>query len=307
MHGVALPLCERTGAKKHGKRNRARDLASGLIERSKTASAPSAFGRQTQPLSPSTFLSLSPTNPNPTQTPSGFPPALVDLKERIERAHPCLPRESPGSKWPKTTLAALKDGQRLTPQQLEVLSELCRQESAAFHYEGDRASLAVTHASVVVFACRSLERVVAARDVALDCSMPEDDSPPDAAAEAAAAKVMAEPDAPGYWVQAAADGNRESHYRGDHVGVTLVFRHRRRDLGLASEAAAKAAKRLAEEGNDKKKNPEKHPEPHEGEIGLARLGAICDDFQGRVEAALPGMYAWFEPGSRHVTLRGICG
>lgn len=245
---------------------------------------------------------------------SGFPPALLELKERIELAHPSLPKESPGSKWPKTTLAALRDGQRLTPQQLEILNDLCSQESAAFHFEGDRASLAVTHASVVVFACRSLERVIAARDVALDSTRPEDDSPPDAAAAAAAAKVMAEPEAPNYWVQAAADGNRESHYRKDHVGVTLVFRHRRRDLGLASEAAARAAERQAEEEEEEKtkKRTKKRSESEKGqvrpgEIGLARLGAICDDFRSRVEAALPGMYAWFEPASRHVTLRGICG
>lgn len=214
-----------------------------------------------------------------------------------------MPKESPGSKWPKTTLAALRDGKRLTPQQLEILNDLCSQESAAFRYEGDRASLAVSHASVVVFACRSLERVVAARDVPLDSTSPEDDSPPDEAAAAAAAKVLAEPQAADYWIQAAADGNRESHYRKDHVGVTLVFRHRRRDLGLASEAAIKATKAAAA----KKKGSSEKPEAHEGEIGLARLGAICSDFQQRVEAALPGMYAWFEPGSRHVTLRGICG
>ena len=188
-----------------------------------------------------------------------------------------------------------------------MLNDLCRQESAAFHYEGDRASLAVSHASVVVFACRSLERVVAARDVDLDRTRPEDDSPPAAEAAAAAAKVIAEPQAPGYWVQAAADGNRESHYRKDHVGVTLVFRHRRRDLHLASEAATKAAAKAAAGAKKKSGEGGGKPEAHEGEIGLARLGAICDDFRARVEAALPGMYAWFEPGSRHVTLRGICG
>ena len=86
--------------------------------------------------------------------------------------------------------------------------------------------------------------------------------------------------------------------------MTLVFRHRRRDLGLASEAATKAT---AKAKAAKRSGKSETPEAHEGEIGLARLGAICDDFQARVEAALPGMYAWFEPRSRHVTLRGICG
>lgn len=197
-----------------------------------------------------------------------------------------------------------------------MLNDLCDKESAAFRFEGDRASLAVSHASVVVFACRSLERVVAARDVELDRSRPEDDAPPAAEAAAAAARVLAEPRAPGYWFRAASDGNRESHYRGDHVGVTLVFRHRRRDLGLAAGAAARAKAEMAKAAAAKKEEEEKKsggggreekPEPHEGEIGLARLGSICDDFRERVEAALPGMYAWFEPGSRHVTLRGICG
>lgn len=42
-------------------------------------------------------------------------------------------------------------------------------------------------------------------------------------------------------------------------------------------------------------------------IGLARLQAIIDDFKAKVDAALPGMYAWFDPASRHVTLRGMIG
>jgi hypothetical protein len=36
------------------------------------------------------------------------------------------------------------------------------------------------------------------------------------------AAVLAEPDSPGYWFAASRDGNREAHYRGPHLGATLV-------------------------------------------------------------------------------------
>lgn len=39
-----------------------------------------------------------------------------------------LPKENPGSMWPKTTFGCLRDGRRLTPEQLATLLELCRCE-----------------------------------------------------------------------------------------------------------------------------------------------------------------------------------
>ena len=56
----------------------------------------------------------------------GFPEALLLLKSSLESTHPALPKENSGSKWPKTTLGALRDKQRLTPDQLEALNRLCR-------------------------------------------------------------------------------------------------------------------------------------------------------------------------------------
>lgn len=58
----------------------------------------------------------------------GFPPALAQYKSSLNSLCPELPKENPGSKWPKTSLGALKDHQRLTPEQLSVLMALCRQE-----------------------------------------------------------------------------------------------------------------------------------------------------------------------------------
>jgi hypothetical protein len=38
----------------------------------------------------------------------------------------CCCCQSPGSRWPKTSLAALREGRRLTPAQLQRLNEICR-------------------------------------------------------------------------------------------------------------------------------------------------------------------------------------
>ena len=60
---------------------------------------------------------------------------LVELKSSISDFYSSsLPPESAGSKWPKTSLGALKDGKRLTPDQLARLNELGvypRQDSVA--------------------------------------------------------------------------------------------------------------------------------------------------------------------------------
>lgn len=56
----------------------------------------------------------------------GFPPALVCLKQQIGDYYSSLPKENPGSKWPKTSLGALKEGRRLTPEQLKTLNATCR-------------------------------------------------------------------------------------------------------------------------------------------------------------------------------------
>ncbi len=57
---------------------------------------------------------------------SGFPRALLDLKDALADTCKGLPPENPGSKWPKTTLGALRDGTRLTPEQLQQLNAICK-------------------------------------------------------------------------------------------------------------------------------------------------------------------------------------
>jgi hypothetical protein len=56
----------------------------------------------------------------------GFTPALVDLKARVAQTCPALPPESPGSLWPKASLACLEDGATLTREQYNQLNALCK-------------------------------------------------------------------------------------------------------------------------------------------------------------------------------------
>ena len=55
----------------------------------------------------------------------GFPPAIMELKRGIDVVCPALKAENPGSRWPKTSLAALHDRARLTPEQLQMLNTIC--------------------------------------------------------------------------------------------------------------------------------------------------------------------------------------
>jgi hypothetical protein len=224
----------------------------------------------------------------------GFPPALAELKARrarecraVARAHTfvltrltsfppgkqqralaahhgaTLPAENPGSRWPKSTLGALRDGARLTPAQLATLHAVCTKHSARL---AAAQPIAVGTLSLTLFACRSLERTLAAAPLPL--ALPPDASRADADARAAASATLSEFDAAkldAYWFHASRDGSRESHYRGAASGATLVAPL----PACALEACGVAA------------------------------------FRAAVNDALPGLWAWFDDASLHVTVRGL--
>lgn len=83
----------------------------------------------------------------------GFPPAITQLKGVLDRMHPTLPKENPGSKWPKTSLGALKDGKRLTPEQLELMLRICKEEGEVLT-SGGLQPLEITRAALCVYECR---------------------------------------------------------------------------------------------------------------------------------------------------------
>lgn len=62
---------------------------------------------------------------------TGFPHGLAQLKARIRERCTPLVAESPGSRWPKTSIAAVRPGKRLTPQQLGLLLDVCSSTSHA--------------------------------------------------------------------------------------------------------------------------------------------------------------------------------
>lgn len=61
---------------------------------------------------------------------------MCEKQEQLADYYDGLPKESPGSRWPKTSLACVQEGKRLTPQQLARLNELCRQHSGVFQAPG---------------------------------------------------------------------------------------------------------------------------------------------------------------------------
>ena len=202
----------------------------------------------------------------------GFPPVLAGLKRRIAETFPALPPEKPGSKWPKTTLGCLKEGARLTPDQLRKLTQLCDSFFISLPpAERELSPLATTpncepvdSLSVVLFQCRSLERVLSEHEVRLGGQTRNRDRPAkdettivDAVIEESWVENLER-----YWPLVARDGGREGHYRDVNFGATLVAR-------------------------------------------LKRLPAAVAQFRLAVDEALPGMYVWFDDSSLHVTLRGL--
>ena len=202
----------------------------------------------------------------------GFPPVLAGLKRRIAETFPALPPEKPGSKWPKTTLGCLKEGARLTPDQLRKLTQLCEKFFILPAADPQLSPLAtsspffmpVDSLSVVLFQCRSLERVLSEHEVRLGGQTRRRDRPAKYE-ETAVDRVLRESSVENlerYWPLAARDGGREGHYRDVNFGATLVAR-------------------------------------------LKSLPYRVEQFRRAVDAALPGMYVWFSDDSLHVTLRGL--
>jgi hypothetical protein len=204
----------------------------------------------------------------------GFPPVLADLKRRIAETFPALPPEKPGSKWPKTTLGCLKEGARLTPDQLRKLTQLCEEFCISIPVgvaKREYSPLTTTYGcvpvdslSVVLFQCRSLERVLSEHEVRFRGQTRNRHRPSKdecAVVDAVVEESFVE-NLERYWPLVARDGGREGHYRDVNFGATLVAR-------------------------------------------LKSLPLLVDEFRKKVDEALPGMYVWFSDDSLHVTLRGL--
>lgn len=199
----------------------------------------------------------------------GFPPSLAKLKQQLTAQSRALPPENPGSRWPKTSLGCLKEGRRLTPEQLRDLQSLCKRFSDDAKLQACR--LRVSNAEVVLFECRCLESILHKHTLQLSDEF--DEAGPSPAEQEIVKNVIAEADDPGYWFAASKDGNRESHYRGNALGATLC----------TCQGAF-----VEEESNPS-----------------AAVAQVVAQFREQVDDILPDTYAWFSDTSLHITIRAL--
>lgn len=224
---------------------------------------------------------------------SGFTTALAALKTELAALEVpwALPVEQSGSKWPKLTLACLKEGRTLTIDQLRKLEQIT--SSFRETVRTDPWRMAVRELSYVKFACRSLERVLLRTDVPLKDSLvgraaaaaaaagmagvlsrglPQDVPPFEASkvenvlAELTAAEGSVET----YLVHVNKAGGRENHYKNPHSESSLVV--------FAAPARAPQA-------------------------AMSRAPLFLEQFRQQVDAALPDYYEWFPWNSLHCTIR----
>ena len=155
----------------------------------------------------------------------GWPLAMTALKDDLnEHAAEqwALRDENSGSRWPKITLACLRDGQQLTLVQLRSLHALA--QSFADRIAADPWRLEVRTLSAVVFSCRSLERLLSRQDMpmrALD-SLEVKCSAESMQRVAAVRAELSDHTAEAYLPLVNADGGRLAHYTQPHTEATLV-------------------------------------------------------------------------------------
>lgn len=151
---------------------------------------------------------------------SGFPPALCKLKRGINDMFSSLPKENPGSLWPKTSLACLKDSKFLSMSQLVQLREICREENLRFSEED---AVIVDKLAVVVYQNCCLEKTLMLTEIPLRC--PANSSEPLLEEKLHIRSVLdefADDNLPSYYFQVIREGHRTTHYRDQKVGSTLV-------------------------------------------------------------------------------------
>ena len=148
---------------------------------------------------------------------AGFPPVLAGIKARLNEEDG-LPPENFGSRWPKTTLAALQDdAPPLSLAELTSLRELCEEHASKLSLR-----VPVSRLSFVSYDQRGLESVRERSDVVLGSAV--DDSEPSDAEQARVRGVLDEwSDLETYLPRVNAPGSRIGSYReSSPQGSTLV-------------------------------------------------------------------------------------
>ena len=147
----------------------------------------------------------------------GFPPVLAGIKARLNEED-ALPPENFGSRWPKTTLAALQDGAPpLSLAELTSLRALCEEHASQLSLRVPVSSL-----SFVSYDQRGLESVRERSDVALGSAV-DDAEPSDAERERVRGVLDEWSDLETYLPRVNVPGSRiSSHREASPQGSTLV-------------------------------------------------------------------------------------
>lgn len=205
----------------------------------------------------------------------GFPPELATVKSKLNsrQVELGLKEEGFGSRWPKTTLAALNDAAlAFTLEELQRLQALCKQHSVKL-LEARGVTVPVTALSVVEYQARSLEAPRMRLDLPLlprsELGEVLSDMPSEEERARVQSVLAAGEDSATYLPKVNAPGSRASSYHeASPSGVTCVV--------FWGE------------------QPELEP-----------LRIWLRGFQQAVDAAFPGVYSWVDEGSLHCTVRSL--
>ena len=222
----------------------------------------------------------------------GWPPDVTEMKKRMHENFPGLCSEAFGSKWPKVSLGCLTDGRTLSKDELRALDGLCAEFSGGKDFSG--AALGVDRLELVLFSCRSLEQRLTTTKLWLGKSSSAARRGGKVVTDVTES-VLAERSGDSYWDGVSRPGNREQHYRERAWGATLVAPIGSQWTDPPRGPGSWSDERVAYERLWREQRLE----------FLRRVSV--SEFRRKVDALLPGAYAWFSEESLHVTVRGLFG
>lgn len=154
----------------------------------------------------------------------GFCSSLLNIKGELEKEIPQLESEHPGSRWPKTSLGALRAGATLSREEIEELHTLCLGWDTTIRQSESLLDIDELH--LVTYECRSLERLRSNYVCRLDSTSNNESHDLPAWHLKDVDTVLAQfnvDNLEAYSAQIQQAGNHEDHYRDDAPGTTLVY------------------------------------------------------------------------------------
>jgi hypothetical protein len=283
----------------------------------------------------------------------GFPPSLIQVKEKLEESleestyhpnpnpnpnpNPKLKKENFGSKWPKTTLAAVFDNaSELTCEELIRLKQLCYYYGQQFHTNNNNSSnnnnnnksdnnndndiIRINKLSFVNYECRSLEKLNSRIDISLKNNGFDFTNPSNKEREIVNSVINE-------WSSSDdssnSNNNNNNNNSNNEVGIAEEYLSKVNQPGSRMNTYRQSIKAIIEESktandsgsmnmnningvtcvtfiNDNDNDSHQH-----GGNFPDRYRQILIDFRIAVDIEFPGRYAWFAEKSLHCTIRSL--